>query len=119
MQQQPYHFHPGSDRLEMTSLVLASIAVLSCTCLYLSIPCGALAIIFATLSRGGQMHYGTKAQVALILGSLALAFTAVLYALSFAYVIFRFGSLEAYMNYYSNMDYNELFQDLMTSTQFP
>ncbi|MDD6480884.1 MAG: hypothetical protein PUF65_01210 [Lachnospiraceae bacterium] len=119
MQRQPYNFNTGSERMEMLSLLLASVAMISCTCLYLSIPCGALAIIFASLSRGGRMHYGTKAQIALILGSLALAFTALLYTISIVYVIYRFGSLEAYMNYYSNMDYNELLQELMTTTQFP
>jgi len=46
-----------SARMEAVSLILGSIALLSCTCLYLAVPCGALAIIFATLSRGGMMSY--------------------------------------------------------------
>ena len=49
---QPYRSR-RSARMEAASLILGSIALLSCTCLYLAVPCGALAVIFATLSRGG------------------------------------------------------------------
>ena len=53
---QPYRSR-RSARMEAASLILGSIALLSCTCLYLAVPCGALAVIFATLSRGGMMSY--------------------------------------------------------------
>ncbi len=51
-----------SDRMEIAAMTLGIISIVSCTCLYLAIPCGALAIILASLSRGGQMRYGAKAQ---------------------------------------------------------
>ena len=63
---QPYHTpyrSNHSERMAIASMTLGMIALLSCTCLYLSIPCGALAIIFASLSRGGQMRYSGKAQM--------------------------------------------------------
>ena len=60
-----------SDRMEIAAMTLGIISIVSCTCLYLAIPCGALAIILASLSRGGQMRYGAKAQVGLILGILS------------------------------------------------
>lgn len=44
-----------SDRMEIAAMTLGIISIVSCTCLYLAIPCGALAIILASLSRGGQM----------------------------------------------------------------
>lgn len=50
-----------SDRMEIAAMTLGIISIVSCTCLYLAIPCGALAIILASLSRGGQMRYGAKA----------------------------------------------------------
>lgn len=64
---QPYRSR-RSARMEAASLILGSIALLSCTCLYLAVPCGALAVIFATLSRGGMMSYTSKAQIGMILG---------------------------------------------------
>ena len=63
--------------MEAASLILGVIAVISCTCLYLAVPCGALAIIFATLSRGGMMSYTSKAQIGMILGIIALIATIV------------------------------------------
>lgn len=77
---QPYHTpyrSNHSERMAIISMTLGMIALISCTCLYLSIPCGALAIIFATLSRGGQMRYSGKAQMGLILGAAALILTVV------------------------------------------
>lgn len=61
-----------SDRMEIAAMTLGIISIVSCTCLYLAIPCGALAIILASLSRGGQMRYGAKAQVGLILGIIGI-----------------------------------------------
>ena len=67
-----------SDRMEIAAMTLGIISIVSCTCLYLAIPCGALAIILASLSRGGQMRYGAKAQVGLILGILGIVLAATL-----------------------------------------
>lgn len=105
----------GSQRMEIASLTLGIIAVSSCLCLYLSIPCGALAIILASLSRGGQMQYGSMAQVGLILGAIGLAFTIVIYGLSFAVAFHEYGSLEGILRAYSEMsgmEYDELLQQL-------
>ena len=49
-----------SDRMEIAAMTLGIISIVSCTCLYLAIPCGALAIILASLSRGGQMSTAPK-----------------------------------------------------------
>lgn len=105
----------GSERMEIASLTLGIIAVSSCLCLYLSIPCGALAVILANLSRGGQMQYGSKAQVGLILGIIGLAFTIVIYGSSFAIALHEYGSIEGILKAYSEMsgmDYEELMQQL-------
>lgn len=105
----------GSERMEIASLTLGIIAVASCLCLYLSIPCGALAIILANLSRGGRMQYGNKAQVGLILGIIGLAFTILIYGCSFAIALHEYGSIEGILRAYSQMngmDYEELIQQL-------
>lgn len=105
----------GSERMEIASLVLGILAVSSCLCLYLSIPCGALAVILASLSRGGQMQYGSKAQVGMILGIIGLAFTILIYGASFAFALHEYGSIEGILKAYSEMngmDYEDLMQQL-------
>lgn len=115
---QPY-FNPyrsnHSERLAIASMTLGIIALLGCTCLYLSIPCGALAIILATLSRGGQMRYSSKAQIGLIFGAAALILTTIVYGVSFALALSQYGSIEGILKAYSDMtgmDYNDLIQQL-------
>lgn len=115
---QPYfNQYPSrhSERMAIASFTLGLIALLSCTCLYLSIPCGALSIIFATLSRGGNMQYSSKAQIGLILGISALVVTAVIYGVSFAMALGEYGSIEGILKAYadlSGIDYNDLIRQL-------
>lgn len=104
-----------SERMAIASMTLGMIALISCTCLYLSIPCGALAIIMATLSRGGQMRYSGKAQIGLILGASAIILTVIVYGASFALALAQYGSIDGILKAYSDMvgiDYNDLIQQL-------
>ncbi len=107
---QPYRSR-RSARMEAASLILGSIALLSCTCLYLAVPCGALAVIFATLSRGGMMSYTSKAQIGMILGIMALVAAIGLYA-----SVLGYASIDGFLKAYSDMqgmDYNELMKQFM------
>lgn len=94
-----------SRQMESASLVLGLVAVMGCTCLYLAIPCGALAVILASLSRGGAMDYGQRAQVGLVLGAVGLALTAIVYGVSFGIAYYQFGSIEGILEAYSDMMY--------------
>ena len=105
-----------SAGMETASLVLGVMAVLSCTCLYFSIPCGALAIIFASLSRGGMMSYTSRAQLGMIFGILALVLTIAMCTLAFLLMLHQYGSIDGILKAYSElqgMDYNEMMQELM------
>ena len=107
---QPYRSR-RSARMEAASLILGSIA-----CLYLAVPCGALAVIFATLSRGGMMSYTSKAQIGMILGIMALVAAIGLYASVLGYAIHQYGSIDGFLKAYSDMqgmDYNELMKQFM------
>lgn len=123
IQNQPYNnYQPGSnrrsERMEVTAMTLGLIAILSCTCLYISIPCGALAIILASLSRGGGMTYGARAQLGLIFGIIGLAATIILYGISFVVALHQYGSIEGLLKASADMagmDYQELMQQLMPS----
>lgn len=110
--------NPRSEPMEYASLILGILALVGCTCIYLSLPCGAIAIILATLSRSGEMAYGSKAQAGLMLGIFALVFTVLLYGVSFAALLYEYGSIEGILDAYSElagMDYNELLQQLYQS----
>ena len=89
-------------------MTLGIISIVSCTCLYLAIPCGALAIILASLSRGGQIRYGAKAQV----GIIGIVLTAVIISI-YLFMLYEYGSIEGIFKAYSDMtgiDYNQLLQ---------
>lgn len=109
-----------STNMEIASLCFGILSTVSCVCLYLSIPCAALAILFGVLSRGGNMQFEQKALAGIILRSFGLAFTILLYGFSFAFAIYEYGSIENFLKSYSEMyqlDYNELL-DQLTSTEY-
>ena len=107
--------HTRSQSMESAALTLALISVIGCTCLYVSIPCGALAVIFALLSRGGTCSLSRRAMTALCLGLAGLVICGVFYAYSYYTMIHSYGSLQnairAYCDSYG-LDYESLFQAL-------
>lgn len=102
-----------SASMAVASMTLGIISLVTCSCLFLSLPCSALAIIFALLSRGGETTMGVYAKIGLGFGIAGLCLTILLYTLAFAYAIYTYGSLENYLRAYSEMqgmDYDELFR---------
>lgn len=66
------------------------------------------AIILASLSRGGQIRYGAKAQV----GIIGIVLTAVIISI-YLFMLYEYGSIEGIFKAYSDMtgiDYNQLLQ---------
>lgn len=111
-----YYQPPVPDRrsqsMETASLVLGTIAVVTCSCIYISIVCGALAILFALLSRGGEYTMSSKAKIGLALGIIGLLATILLYTFSYIIAINTYGSLEGILRAYCDMyglDYEELY----------
>jgi hypothetical protein len=111
-------FYPTPDRrspsMETASLVLGIVAISTCSCIYISIVCGALAIIFALLSRGGETTMGSKAKIGLGLGIAGLVFTLVFYTAAFAFAYNYYGGLDGLLRTYCDMyglDYQEMFGD--------
>ena len=64
-----------SDSMALASLILGIIAIVTSGCIYLAIVCGALGIILALLSRGGEMTFTSKGIAGLTLSSIGLALT--------------------------------------------
>jgi len=100
---------------EAASWVLAIAAILSCTCFYGSYILGALAIVFALLSRGGQMKMSPRAKLGLILGIFAIILTTVVTIGAVSIALEEYGSFENILREYCNMygyDFEELYGDM-------
>ncbi len=103
----PIYEDKRSNGFATAALVLGIVGIATGCCVYTGIICGALAIIFALLSRGGEMTMTTKAKLGLIFGIIGIVFGVTMLIASFVIVISQFGSFENYMNYYyelMNMD---------------
>ncbi len=115
---QPYQQPPRIIRLnlfEAASLVCGIIALVSCTCFYGSYILGALAILFALLSRGGQMKMSSKAKLGLILGIISIILTTVVTVAAFVWAFNEYGSMEGIIQEFCNMygyDYEEFMKEL-------
>ena len=80
--------------MESAAMFLGTSSLILCSCLYVSIPFGALAILFALLSRGARSSMSTRARNAMILGIAGIVVTILVYTYSFYYAIQEAGSLE-------------------------
>jgi hypothetical protein len=112
--QQPWH-DKRSASMTTAAMVLGVISLVTCTCLYVSVICGGLAIMFALLSKGGELTMSRNAKIALGFGIAGLAATAVLYTISFTAIIRDYGSLEAYLRAYLQ-DCGMSLEDIMGDT---
>ena len=97
--------HPSSG-MASAALVLGIISIVTACCFYISIPLGALAILFAILSKEPSRPYLSQAKSGLVLASIGMAATVLLLALAFAVEVtylddqeFR-EQLEEYMDYF-------------------
>ena len=88
---------------EAASIFLAIGALISCVFFYGAYIMGALAILFALLSRGGQMKMSSKARFGLILGIAAIVLSTVLTIGSVYIAIQEFGSIENVLREYCEM----------------
>ena len=88
---------------ETAAIILAVGALFSCTLIYGAYILGALAILFALLSRGAQMKLSTNAKIALIVGIFAIVLSTVLTIAGFYFAIEMFGSIENALREYCEM----------------
>lgn len=105
-----------SDNMALASFILGIIAIVTSGCIYPGIICGALGMILALLSRGGEMTLTSKATAGLALSSIGLILTLLIFAAAFLFVLNRFGGLDAfmqeYMNYYNGGSIEELYRSM-------
>lgn len=102
-----------SNGFSTASLVLGIVGVATGCCIYTGIICGALAVIFALLSRGGERTMSSRSGVGLALGIVGIVSGILMIIIAFAVVIAEFGSLGAYMENYMEY-YNEIMDPYMS-----
>lgn len=105
----PYNQNKRSEGMAIAAMVLGIIGTATGCCVYTGIGCGALAIILALLSRGGEMTLSPKAKAGLWLGIAGIVLGIFIYVIYFIFTILQFGSFENYMNESMKL-YNDLLE---------
>ncbi|MEY8390283.1 DUF4190 domain-containing protein [Lachnospiraceae bacterium] len=99
-----------SSSMAIASMVLGIAGLVMSCCIYPAIIFGSLAIIFALLSRGGEMTTNGYGKAGLILGIISII-CGILFLIYGLYILFaRFGGMEGYLEY---------IEDLMEQSGYP
>ncbi|MEG0962658.1 MAG: DUF4190 domain-containing protein [Lachnospiraceae bacterium] len=99
----PSYIDKHSAGLATASLVMGILSLVLGCCIYPAFVFGSLAIIFALLSRGGEMKISPNAKVGMILGIVALILASLLIILSFYTIFVEFGGFDNYMKAVEDM----------------
>lgn len=119
--QQPFS-DKRSSNMEIAAMVCGIIALVGCSIIYISAIAGALAIIFALLSRGSERTCGVKANIGLGCGIGGLSISAVLYLMTFTILFASYGGVGNFFQEIGKYDlsseadyeenYNALYDDI-------
>lgn len=95
MEQQPYYntrpMQSQANIFAIASLIFGVLSLITCLIIYLTVFFGCLSIIFAILSRQEALKMPGSSQAGCVLSTVAMILSAVLTAISFAYLIYLFG----------------------------
>ena len=97
-----------STGFTVASLVLGILSVATSCCIYSALPFGALAILFALLSRGGERKLNERALAGLCLGIAGLVIAITAFVFMFIFTVNSYGGFDAFMQYT-----NELAEQIM------
>lgn len=114
----PPVYNKRSQTMESAAMILSVLSVAMSSCIYISLICGALAMMFALLSKGGELTMSSRARIGFWLGAIGIGLTIVLYVSAVMSILDQFGSLENYLRSTSEMygiDFEELFQEMNSS----
>jgi hypothetical protein len=88
-----------SAGMSVAAMIMGILGLVMSCCVYPAIVFGSLAIIFALLSRGGEMHTNGYAKAGLILGIIGIVCGILFLTYSFFTLLVQFGGWEGYLNY--------------------
>ncbi len=114
--QPPIRVLPTVNFFEMAAWALGVASIMSTLTFYGAYVLGALAIIFALLSRGGRMTMSRKAKRGVIFGIAGMLLTTVIFIAAFSFAIEEYGSIEGILREFCNMygyDFEEMFGEIL------
>lgn len=118
-----YGSFPNRNSMTAAAVVFGLISIFSCAVIYIALPAGALAFLFALLSRTEQKMSG-KGKAGIICGLLGMILTVAITVFSF-YFVFTNDTARNYMNQYfryytgdMNADFEEEMNKLFSSFGF-
>lgn len=95
-----YRIFPQSDKnprrsawMDHISMIFGLLSVVNICIVYPALIFGALAIVFALLSRGGEMLLSYRSKTAIALGSVSIAIVIIMIICSLAMLILYYGSI--------------------------
>lgn len=110
--QRPIWKNKRSDSMATASFVLGMISLLTSGCIYFALVCGALGIILALLSKGGEYTMNSQAKLGLVLSTLGLIFTIVIFVGMIAFTMYYYGGIDGVMQEYMNIMGAETMEEL-------
>lgn len=88
-----------SAGMSVASLVMGILGLAMSCCVYPPIIFGSLAILFALLSRGGELHMNSYGKAGLALGILGIICGILIFTYSVFTLMAEFGGLDGYLQY--------------------
>ena len=88
-----------SSSMAIASLVLGIAGLVMSCCIYPAIIFGSLAILFALLSRGGELHMNSYGKAGLVLGIISIICGILIFTYSVFTLMAEFGGLDGYLQY--------------------
>ena len=110
-----YYSQPKANKMAIMAMIFGIISIASCYVCYISIPLGAMAAIFASLSRNQSYSYSKKARTGMILGLVGIVVSAIVTSIFLTILLREFGSLEGILREYCRimgLDFETLYGPL-------
>ncbi len=101
-----------SESMALASMILGGISLVTCSCIYISIVCGSLGVILGLLSRGGETSLHAFALTGVILSSIGLCMTLVIYAASFLFLLYQYGGIDGILREYETLYNAETLEEM-------
>ena len=102
---EPLDPEPAHSGMETAAIILGILALVGSTCFYLSIPCAAVGILLALLSRGRKEHMSNRAKTGLCISAAGLVLTVGLTSYTLYHYRDLFSSSEFQQRMKDYMDY--------------
>lgn len=94
--------------MAITSMILGIAGLVLGCCVYPAFVFGSLAIIFSTISRGGESKRSGFAIAGMILGIISIVFGIIVFIYGLVTLLVQFGGLDGYWNYINEL-MNEMY----------